>query len=100
MKGKRRKWIDYIVNTMIHRDNDNREKMRRVNEANLYRYQATLNSILEYIHIWLNLSSATTMESNKSVRTETLEGFQAYVGRKIDEMDEISTDRKNKGKRF
>jgi len=70
---------------------DRREKIRKLNEANLYRFQATLSTILEFLHKDIDLYSAAVEESNTSVRTETMEGFQAWVCTTIDELNEEKT---------
>jgi len=66
---------------------DRREKIRKLNEANLYRFQATLDTMLEYLHKDVNLYSAAVEECHTSVRTETMEGFQAWVCTTIDELN-------------
>lgn len=52
---------------------DKRESIRRINEANLYRYKASLDTLLEYLHKDIDLYSASVEESFVSVKTETLE---------------------------
>lgn len=73
------------------------ERERKFNEANLYRFKSSLDVILEYLHKDIDLYSAAVEESDVSVRTESMEGFQWWVCRKIDEMEERRPWRKNKG---
>jgi len=70
---------------------DRRVKISKLNEANLYRFQAALDTILEFLHKDIDLYSAAVEECDTSVRTESMEGFQARVGTMIDKLNEEKT---------
>lgn len=81
-------------------ERDAREKIRTLNEAKLYQYKATLDSILEYLHLGVDLNSTEIEESDINVNSVTLIGFQQHICWKIDEHNKLSIGRKNKGKIF
>lgn len=88
------------VSELSKEDRDKREKIRLINEANLYRYKATFDTLLEFLHKDIDLYSASVEENHVSVRTETLEKFQKYICARITECDKASLGRKNKGNIF
>lgn len=52
------------------------ERMRKFNEANLYRFKSSLDVILEYLHKDIDIYSSAVEECDVSVRTESMERFQ------------------------
>lgn len=84
----------------MSRQGEPREKLRKINEAELYAYKKAFDKILEYLHYKIDLYSASVDESDVSVRNTSMEWFSRYIQDKIDEHNFLSTWRKNKGHIF
>lgn len=68
---------------------DKRIKMRSNVDAMEYAYKKAFDVILEYIHLDIDLKSASVDESKKSVETESLVWLQQYVSKRIDECEDL-----------
>lgn len=63
--------------------------MRNNVDAMSYAYKKAFDVILEYIHLDIDLKSASVDENKKSVDTESLVWFQQYVSKRIDECEDM-----------
>jgi hypothetical protein len=67
---------------------EKRQVIRNMNEVESYRYVASFEVLLEYLHRNMDLTSADLEKDNTSVNTETLKWFQQWLSKKIDYYDE------------
>lgn len=71
-----------------------RTKIRNIADAEWYWYKKALDCILEYLHNWKDLTSASIEEDDTSVENVTLKGFQQYVCKRIDECEALRESNK------